>query len=119
LIHQELHGELKDSGFDVLPGDMGENITTREIDLLGLPVGTRLRLGRDAVVEVTGLRNPCSQLDTFSSGLMAAVLSRDENGNLIRKAGVMSIVVNSGTVYADDEIAVELPPLPHARLEPV
>jgi MOSC domain-containing protein YiiM len=98
---------------------MGENVTTQEIDLLGLPVGTRLKLGSEAVVEVTGLRNPCSQLDNFKPGLMAAVLGRDEDGNLIRKAGVMSVVISSGTVYAGDEIAVELPALPHVRLEPV
>ena len=80
LIHAELHDELRATGFVVSAGQMGENVTTRGIDLLGLPTGTRLRLGKTAVVEVTGLRNPCLQLDRFQPGLMAAVLGRDEDG---------------------------------------
>ncbi|WP_134534114.1 MOSC domain-containing protein, partial [Pseudomonas aeruginosa] len=90
LIHEELHDELRASGFAIGPGTMGENITTRGVDLLGLPTGTRLRLGESALVELTGLRNPCSQLDNYQPGLTAAVLGRDEQGNLIRKAGVMA-----------------------------
>ena len=89
LIHSELFDELRAAGFRVGPGDMGENVTTRGVDLLSLPAGTRLHLGPEAVVEVTGLRNPCRQLDDFQTGLMAAVLDRDPDGNLIRKAGIM------------------------------
>jgi MOSC domain-containing protein YiiM len=119
LIHAELHDELRAAGFAVSAGQMGENVTTRGIDLLGLPTGTRLRLGKTAIVEVTGLRNPCLQLDRFQSGLMAAVLGRDEHGALIRKAGVMAIVLTDGEVRPGDPIIVELPPVPHRSLEPV
>jgi len=119
LIHGELHDELRAAGFKVAPGDMGENITTCGLDLLALPRGAVLRIGARAVVQVTGLRNPCSQLDRFQPGLTAAVLGRSEDGTLIRKAGVMGIVLASGEVRPDDRIAVELPPLPHARLERV
>jgi MOSC domain-containing protein YiiM len=119
LIHAELFAELQARGYAVMPGDLGENITTRGIDLLALPTGTRLRLGRDAVVEVTGLRNPCVQLDKFQPGLMAAILDHDVSGALIRKAGVMSIVLAGGDVRAGDVIAVELPPAPHSPLAPV
>jgi len=119
LIHAELHDELRAAGFAVSVGQMGENVTTRGIDLLGLPTGTRLRLGKTAVVEVTGLRNPCIQLDRFQPGLMAAVLSRDEHGALIRKAGVMAIVLADGEVRPGDPIIIELPPAPHRSLEPV
>jgi len=119
LIHTELHEELRALGFDVAPGDMGENITTRDIDLLALPTGTRLGIGEAAVVEVTGLRNPCVQLDRFQQGLMAATLARDADGNLIRKAGVMGIVLASGEVQAGDLIGVELPQPPYRPLERV
>ena len=118
LIHAELYDELREAGFDVSHGRMGENITTRGVDLLGLPTGTRLHL-RDAVVEVTGLRNPCAQLDGIQPGLLQAVLDRDEAGNLVRKAGIMGIVVTGGEVAPDDEIRVELPQGPHRPLEPV
>jgi MOSC domain-containing protein YiiM len=119
LIHAELHQELRDAGFEVAAGQMGENLTTEGIDLLGLPTGTRLRMGDDAIVEITGLRNPCSQLDGIHAGLMAAVLDRDDNGNLIRKSGVMGIVLAGGWVRPGDEITIELPPPPHHPLEPV
>ena len=119
LIQAELHDELSVAGFLVLAGEMGENITTRGVDLLRLPVRTRLHLGATAVVEVTGLRNPCLQLDQFQSGLMAAVLARDERGALIRKAGIMAIVLASGEVRPGDPILVELPPEPHRPLEVV
>lgn len=119
LIHAELHDELRAAGFIVTAGQMGENITTRGIDLLGLPTGARLRLGDAAVIEVTGLRNPCSQLDGIQRGLMAAVLDRDAEGNLIRKAGVMAVVIAGGVVHLDDPITVELPPAPHQPLQPV
>lgn len=119
LIHAELHDELRAAGFTVSAGQMGENITTRGVDLLGLPTGTRLHLGETAVVEITGLRNPCIQLDHFQSGLMAAVLERNEDGKLIRKAGVMAIVLAGGEVRPGDSITIELPPEPHRSLEPV
>jgi MOSC domain-containing protein YiiM len=119
LVHAELHDELGAAGFVVQPGEMGENVTTRGIDLLALPVGARLHLGEDAVVEVTGLRNPCAQLDRFQPGLMAAVLDRDEHGGLVRKAGVMGIVVAGGDVRPGDPVRVELPAEPHRPLEPV
>ena len=119
LIHAELLDELRAAGFFVAPGQLGENITTRGVDLLGLPAGTRLYLGDTAVVELTGLRDPCSQLDGLHSGLKAALLDHDAHGNLIRKAGVMSIVVVSGEVKPGDPIVVELPPEPHRPLEAV
>jgi MOSC domain-containing protein YiiM len=119
LIHAELHDELQIAGFIVSAGQMGENITTRGIDLLNLPTGTRLHLGNKAVVELTGLRNPCAQLDRFQPGLMAAVLDRDERGKLIRKAGVMGIVAVGGEVKTGDLIQIELPPEPYQSLDRV
>jgi MOSC domain-containing protein YiiM len=119
LIHSELHDELNERGFDVCAGRMGENITTRGIDLPGLPVGTRLHLGEAAIVEVTGLRNPCVQLDRVRPGLMEAVLDRDADGNLVRKAGVMSVVIAGGDVRPGDRIRVELPTGGHAPLPAV
>ena len=119
LIHSELHDELRAAGFSVSAGQMGENVTTRGVDLLGLPAGTRLHLGDTAVVEVTGLRNPCDQLNRIEPGLLAAVLGRDEQGNLIRKAGIMGIVTAGGEVRPGDQIHVEPPPEPHHPLEPV
>jgi hypothetical protein len=119
LIHSELHDELRAGGFHIAPGDMGENITTRGVDLLGLPRGALLRLGPDAVIEVTGLRNPCIQLDTFQPGLTAAVLDRSEDGRLVRKAGVMAIVLAGGDVRPGDSIGVELPSPPHEPLDRV
>jgi MOSC domain-containing protein YiiM len=119
LIHAELLDELSAIGFGLLPGEMGENVTTRDVDLLKLPIGTRLQLGNTAMVEVTGLRNPCSQLDGLQQGLMAATLGRDERGTVIRKAGVMSIVIVSGEVRPGDAIAVALPAPPYRPLKPV
>lgn len=119
LIHIELHDELREAGFEIGPGDMGENITTRGIDLLGLPVGAVVQLGSEATVEITGLRNPCMQLDRFSPGLMAAVLDRDEAGELVRKAGVMGVVVGGGIVRPGDPATVILPDEPHVPLQPV
>ncbi len=119
LIHGELHDELAAAGFRVGPGDMGENVTTRGVDLLGLPTGARLLLGDTAIVEVTGLRNPCAQLDRFQAGLTAAVLGRDAEGRLVRKAGIMGVVVAGGLVRPGDAIHVTLPPGPHRRLERV
>ncbi len=119
LIHAELFDELRAGGFEVGPGQMGENVTTRGVPLLTLPRGTRLRLGVEAVVELTGLRNPCSQLDRFQPGLMAALLGRDADGALIRKAGVMAVVLAGGEVRLGDPVSVELPPEPHEKLDRV
>ena len=118
LLHAELFDELAAKGFTLGPGDIGENVLTRGIDLLGLPQGARLRLGAAAVVEITGLRNPCLQLDRFQAGLMAATLDRDAAGGLVRKAGVMGVVLEGGVVRAGDRITVELP-AEHRALLPV
>ncbi|MGW2474090.1 MOSC domain-containing protein [Streptomyces sp. NPDC001665] len=119
LIHEELFEEVRALGFEVGPGDIGENITTRGIDLLALPVGTLLHLGDDAVVEVTGLRNPCTQIDTFQGGLLKQVVGRDEAGNIVRKAGIMSVVTAGGVVRPGDPVRIELPAEPHRPLERV
>jgi hypothetical protein len=119
LIHGELLDELNAHGFAVAPGQLGENVTTRGLDLLSLPTGTRLALGDTAVLEVTGLRNPCRQLDAFRPGLMQAVLARAEDGTLIRKAGVMAVVRRGGTVQVGDAIAITRPAGPQRALAPV
>ncbi len=119
LVAGELLDQLVDDGYHVRPGSIGENVTTRGVDLLALPTGTVLRLGSDAVVEVTGLRNPCLQLDRFQDGLMSAVLDRDEHGELVRKAGVMAVVRASGDVRPGDPIKVTVPTEPHEPLRPV
>ena len=119
LIHAELHDELNARGFNVSAGQMGENITTRGVDLLGLPTGTRLHLGKEAVVEITGLRNPCYQLDDFQQGLLKACIDHDEEGNLIRKAGVMGVVLVGGEVFPNDSIRVEYPEGTYRSLQPV
>lgn len=119
LIHAELHDALRQRGFAIAPGEMGENVTTRGLDLLGLPTGTRLRLGAEAVIEITGLRNPCNQLNGLQPGLMDAVLDRDAAGNLIRKAGVMGIVLTGGDVRPGDMIGVEIPATGRRILAPV
>ena len=119
LVHAELFEELDAAGFRVGPGELGENVTTRGLDLLALPRGARLHLGAAAVAEVTGLRNPCRQLDTFQPGLMAATLGRDAAGGLVRKAGIMAVVLAGGEVAPGDPIRVELPSGPHERLIPV
>ncbi len=118
LIQAELFEELHTAGFTVLPGQMGENITTSGILLLSLPVGTRLLIG-NAVLELTGLRNPCAQIDQFQTGLLPQVLERGEDGTLVRKAGVMAIVLVGGDVQPGDGIWVELPSTPHHPLERV
>lgn len=119
LIHRELHAELKTSGFDIKPGQMGENILTVGIDLLSLTTNTVLTIGDTAVVKVTGLRNPCSQLDGLVPGLMQAVLDRDDAGNLIRKAGIMSVVVEGGEIKPGDRITATAPADSAVPLEPV
>lgn len=119
LIHAELFDELVEKGFEILPGDLGENITTQGIDLLSLPVGTQLRLGKHGVVTLTGLRNPCVQMDRFKKGLMKAVLDQTLDGKLVRKAGVMGVVNAAGTVSTGDRITVKLPRRPHRPLDVV
>ncbi len=117
LIHAELFAELREQGFEVSPGQLGENVTTTGLALLGLPRGTHLRLGREAVVEVTGLRNPCAQINAFRSGLLSFVLGRDEDGEVVRKSGVMGVVLHGGPVRPGDRIEVRLPAGPHQALE--
>lgn len=119
LISAELLAELREKGFDVAHGQLGENITTSGVDLLDLPRGARLQLGTEAVIEVTGLRNPCTQINAFRSGLLKAVLGRDEDGELVRRAGIMAVVVHGGPVRPGDPIDVELPARPHRSLHPV
>jgi MOSC domain-containing protein YiiM len=119
LLHAELFDELRAAGFELTPGLIGENVTTSGIDLLGLPTGTRLQLGNQALVEITGLRNPCVQLNDVQPGLMAATLGRDGEGNLVRKAGVMAIVLTGGEIFSGDPIRITLPAEPHQPLVPV
>ena len=119
LIHEELFDEVRAAGFEVAAGQLGENVTTRGIDLLGLPAGTLLRLGDEAVVEVTGLRNPCPQIDGFDHGLLKQMVGRDEDGTTWRRAGIMSVVVTGGVVRPGDPVEVELPDGPHRPLEVV
>ncbi|MET9114462.1 MOSC domain-containing protein [Streptomyces longwoodensis] len=119
LIHEELFTEVGAHGYEVAPGELGENITTRGLDLLGLPVGTLLRIGDSAVLEVTGLRNPCRQIDGFQDGLLKQVVGRDEHGNVVRKAGIMSVVKEGGVVRPGDTIDVRLPDGPHRPLDRV
>lgn len=119
LLHDEMLRELNDRGFPIRPGMLGENVTTSGVDLLALPRGTRLHLGPTAVVELTGLRNPCSQIESFHEGLLAAVVNRGEDGRVKRKAGVMAIVVRGGAIATGDRIEVELPAPPHRPLEVV
>ena len=119
LIHSELHTELGEKGFEIGAGEMGENITTGGIDLLGLARNTVLHIGKKARVKVTGLRSPCSQLDEIQPGLMKAVLDRDEEGKLVLKAGIMGIVLEGGLIEVGDEIRVEAPEDPFLKLGPV
>ena len=119
LIHAELFDELAAKGFAVAAGQLGENITTAGLDLLGLPVDAELHIGNSAIVKITGLRNPCAQLDNFQPGLTAAVLDRAADGKLIRKAGIMGVVVTGGAVSAGDAIRINLPAEPHRALERV
>jgi MOSC domain-containing protein YiiM len=119
VLHVELLEELRATGFALEPGQVGENVTTLGVALLELPRGTRLHLGASATVEVTGLRNPCTQLDGIQPGLMEATLDRTADGTLVRKAGVMGVVLQGGEVRPGDTITIELPAPPHRRLEPV
>lgn len=117
LIQSELFTELREKGFEVEPGALGENIATRGLDLLALPTGTRLDLGATARIEVTGLRNPCGQINAFRNGLLSELRDRDAEGNVIRRAGIMAIVLAGGTVEVGDPIRVTLPQGSHRPLE--
>ena len=119
LLHTELLDELRGQGFSVAPGALGENISTRGVDLLALPRGTELHIGAQAVLRVTGLRNPCAQIDGFQRGLMAAVLDRAADGGLVRKAGVMAVVLSGGMVAPRDVLTVVWPAMPWQALAPV
>jgi MOSC domain-containing protein YiiM len=119
LVAAELYDELSEKGYDVAAGQLGENITTRGLDLLGLTRGTRLQVGPEAVLEVTGLRNPCVQIERFRPGLLAEVLTRDGAGAVVRRAGIMSVVQVGGDIRCGDEITVRTPPPPFVSLSPV
>ena len=119
LIQGELFDELSAQGFGVQPGQLGENLTTHGIDLLALPRDAELRIGASVVLRVTGLRNLCPQIENFEPGLLKAVVGHDANGDVVRKAGVMSIVLAGGIVRPADGITVTLPPLPHEKLDRV
>ncbi len=119
LIHSELLDGLKSKGFELHPGDLGENILSKGVALLNLPKNTLLQIGPEAMVQVTGLRNPCHQIETFQAGLLAEVVETTHRGDTIKKAGIMGIVLKSGVVKAGDEIKIKLPPKPHERLERV
>lgn len=116
LIQEELFEELSGRGFDVAAGDLGENVTTSGVDLLTLPLGTLLHLGDEAVVEVTGLRSPCSQINRLQKGLMKAVLDKDDDGNVIRKSGIMGVVRSGGALSPGDTLRIELPAGEHVPL---
>lgn len=118
LIHNELFEQLATQGFTVKDGEMGENITTQGIPLLELPTNTVLKIG-EAQIKVTGLRNPCKQINSIQDGLMNAVLEKDKDGNLIRKSGIMGIVLKGGDIKVGDRIEVFKPEAPHTNLEPV
>jgi hypothetical protein len=119
LIQGELFDELAARGFGVQPGQLGENLTTRGIDLLALPRHAELRIGADVVLRITGLRNPCPQIENFEAGLLKAVVDRDADGEVVRKAGVMSVVLAGGVVRPGDAITVHLPEPPYLKLERV
>ncbi len=119
LIHRELFDELAADGFAISPGDLGENILTVGIDLLTLPTGARLRIGADAIIEITGLRNPCRQIESFRSGLLSRLATRRNDGTIVRKAGVMGVVLASGTVSPGAEIVTKIPPPPFRPLDRV
>lgn len=119
LMHVELFEALAAKGYTITPGQLGENITTRGIDLLGLPEGSELQLGDTARVRITGLRNPCNQIEDFGAGLLREVLGRDEQGELVRKTGVMAVVLQGGMVRAGDTITLDLPAAPHSPLKSV
>ncbi len=118
LVASELLDEVAAKGYTVRPGDLGENVTTQGLDLITLPVGTSLRIG-DVLLTLTGLRNPCVQIDAFADGLQGEMLGRDDTGKLVRKTGVMAVVVRSGEIRPGDEIIVAAPagnPVPMEKI---
>jgi MOSC domain-containing protein YiiM len=119
LLNRELFDEAREAGYELAPGELGENVLTQGLDLLALPLDTVLRLGDQAAVRITGLRNPCAQIDGFRKGLLKVAVSRDENGQVVRKAGVMSVVTSGGVIRPGDAIGIELPAPPHRPLERV
>jgi len=119
LIHLELLKELVAKGYTVNPGDLGENITTEGISILNLPKDTILKIGENVAIQITGLRNPCHQIDKFQKGLLKEVVGKNDAGDIIRMAGIMAIVLEGGMIKVNDEILVELPALPHQKLERV
>ena len=118
LLQSELFADLAPD-FPLSPGQIGENITTVGLDLLALPLATRLHLGPDSVIELTGLRTPCTLIDRFQPGLQAAVTRRSPRGPVFRRAGVMAVVLTSGIIKPGDSIRVHLPSEPHRPLQPV
>lgn len=118
-MHAELFDEMASAGFKLGPGQIGENVTTRGIDLLGLPEGAKLHLGSSAVVEITGLRSPCVQIDKFQKGLMGAVMAKGEDGKQVLKSGIMAVVLEGGSVNTGDQVRVELPAGPFKKLKPL
>jgi MOSC domain-containing protein YiiM len=119
LLHSELLEALINQGYKVGAGVLGENITTTGVDLLSLSTNTVLKIGTETQIKITGLRNPCAQLDHYQKGLTGAVLDRTASGDLIRKAGIMAIVLVGGTVRSGDLITVIEPAPPHFSLQPV
>ncbi len=85
---------------DLRAGDVKENITTRGIGLMQLPVGTRLHIG-GAVLELTGQCHPCSRMDEIRAGLLAELGGR---------RGVLARVAQTGTMRVGDAITIEAAP---------
>jgi MOSC domain-containing protein YiiM len=119
LLHGEFFDEARDQGYELAAGDLGENVLTHGLDMLGLPRNTLLHIGSEAVVRVTGLRNPCTQIDGFRSGLLKVATGRDENEQVVLKAGIMGVVTTGGVIRSGDTIEVEVPATPHHALERV
>ena len=119
LIHAELLDELASKGFEVTAGQLGENILTHRIDLLALPAGTHMVFPSGAQLKITGLRNPCHQINGHTPGLMDALLDKADDGSLIRKGGVMAVVLEGGLVSVNDDVKIVFPSEPWQSLKPV
>ena len=111
LIPSELFQALRADGYELRPGDLGENILTAGLDLEALPLGTILKLGAEAAIELTGLRTPCVLIDRFKPGLKRRMLV-EEYGRPRFRCGVMAVVRSSGRISTGDAIAVRLPSEP-------